>query len=264
MASKAERAQRRHRQAIVSKVVWGLLFVTMGTLFMLQNFGRIDLGGKWPHPASNAVDGDPNTRWSSAFSDPQWVTVDLGARAEITRLRLNWESAYAKRYAIEVSDDNQAWTTLKSVAKDAGGVDDFELAASGRYVRVRGQERATRFGYSLWELEVYGPGGLISRGKPTMVSSREGLSPLFLYWPLLMIGAGLPALLAPKDAGDQVTGLLLVAFGVSFLLQNLELVRWTLSQTWPLVFVGAGLLFVVQALRQMTRASQADDAGSGL
>jgi hypothetical protein len=23
--------------------------------------------------ASNAVDGDYNTRWSSAFSDPQWI-----------------------------------------------------------------------------------------------------------------------------------------------------------------------------------------------
>ena len=264
MASKTEMAQRRNRQAIVAKVVWGLLGVTMGTLFMLQNLGRIDLGGRWPYPANNAVDGDPNTRWSSAFSDPQWVTVDLGARAEITRVRLNWESAYARSYAIEVSDDNEAWTTLKSVSKDAGGADDFELAASGRYVRVRGQQRATPYGYSLWELEVYGPAGLISRGKSTMVSSREGISPYFLYWPVLMIGAGLPALLAPKDGGDQITGLLLTAFGVSLQLQNLEMVSWTLSQTWPLAFVAAGLLLVVQALRQMTRPSQADDAGSGL
>ncbi len=29
-------------------------------------------------PAGNAVDGNPGTRWSSAFSDPQWVQVDLG------------------------------------------------------------------------------------------------------------------------------------------------------------------------------------------
>ena len=35
-------------------------------------------GEHWP--ASNAVDGDPETRWSSAFSDPQWLRVDLGAR----------------------------------------------------------------------------------------------------------------------------------------------------------------------------------------
>ncbi|MEV6971538.1 discoidin domain-containing protein, partial [Hamadaea sp. NPDC051192] len=30
-------------------------------------------------PASAAVDGNTGTRWSSAFSDPQWLQVDLGA-----------------------------------------------------------------------------------------------------------------------------------------------------------------------------------------
>ena len=29
-------------------------------------------------PASAAVDGDPGTRWSSAFSDPQWIRVAGG------------------------------------------------------------------------------------------------------------------------------------------------------------------------------------------
>ncbi|MEU5389518.1 discoidin domain-containing protein, partial [Kitasatospora cineracea] len=28
-------------------------------------------------PASNAVDGDTGTRWSSAAADPQWLQVDL-------------------------------------------------------------------------------------------------------------------------------------------------------------------------------------------
>ena len=30
-------------------------------------------------PAAAAVDGNAGTRWSSAFSDPQWIQVDLGA-----------------------------------------------------------------------------------------------------------------------------------------------------------------------------------------
>ena len=29
-------------------------------------------------PAANATDGNTGTRWSSAFSDPQWIQVDLG------------------------------------------------------------------------------------------------------------------------------------------------------------------------------------------
>ncbi|MGV9273863.1 discoidin domain-containing protein [Streptomyces griseosporeus] len=32
-----------------------------------------------PFSAQGAVDGNPSTRWSSAFSDPQWIRVDLGA-----------------------------------------------------------------------------------------------------------------------------------------------------------------------------------------
>jgi len=35
----------------------------------------------------------PATRWSSQFSDPQWIQVDLGTRATIDEVRLNWETA---------------------------------------------------------------------------------------------------------------------------------------------------------------------------
>ena len=37
-------------------------------------------------PASAAVDGNTGTRWSSAFSDPQWLQVDLGASATISQV----------------------------------------------------------------------------------------------------------------------------------------------------------------------------------
>jgi F5/8 type C domain/LiaF transmembrane domain len=263
MASTIELAERTKRQAVVSKVVWGLLFMTMGVLFMLENLGKIDLSEQWRYPAANAVDGDPATRWSSAFEDPQWITVDLGSTAEITRVRLNWEAAYATHYSIEVSDDEATWTTVKSVTKSTVGIDDHQVAASGRYVRMRGTQRATPYGYSLWEFEVYGPDGLLSRGKPAAVSSRESTGLFYLYWPVLMIGAGLPALLAPKDGGDQVVGLFLTGFGVLLQAQRLALVSLTLAQGWPIVVMAAGLLLVVQALRQMVKRSNPSDAGPG-
>jgi hypothetical protein len=263
MASKAELAERAERQAVVSKVVWGLLFMTMGVLFMLENLGKIDLSEQWRYPASNAVDGDPGTRWSSAFGDPQWITIDLGAPAEITRVRLNWEAAYAARYAIEVSDDGTTWTTVKSVTKSTGGIDEHEVAANGRYVRMLGTGRATPYGYSLWEFEVYGPAGLISQGRPATVSSREGAGSFFLFWPLLMIGAGLPALIAPKDGGDQIFGLFLTSLGGFLQLQKLSLVSWTFAQTWPILLMVAGLLIVGQAIRQMASRSDKGDTGPG-
>src|SRR5690349_5660954 len=52
-------------------------------------------------PASAAVDGNTGTRWSSAFSDPQWLQVDLGDTATIDKVVLNWEAAYGTAYQIQ-------------------------------------------------------------------------------------------------------------------------------------------------------------------
>jgi cytochrome c len=106
---------------------------------------------------ANAVDGDPATRWGSLYSDPQWITVDLGASHSINRVRLNWEAAYGKAYQVQTSPDNSTWTTVFSTSAGDGGVDDLTVAGTGRYVRVYGTQRAlTPYGYSLWDLNVYG------------------------------------------------------------------------------------------------------------
>src|SRR5690349_15110259 len=65
-------------------------------------------------PASAAVDGNTGTRWSSAFSDPQWLQVDLGAPAQITRVALTWETAAARAFQIQVSNDATTWTSIYS------------------------------------------------------------------------------------------------------------------------------------------------------
>jgi len=56
-------------------------------------------------PASAAVDGNTGTRWSSAFSDPQWLEVDLGSSQAICQVVLTWETAYATAFQIQVSTD---------------------------------------------------------------------------------------------------------------------------------------------------------------
>ena len=65
--------------------------------------------------AANAVDGDPGTRWSSAYNDNEWIQVDLGAAADFDRVVLVWEQAYAKDFTVQVSDDGSAWTDVKQV-----------------------------------------------------------------------------------------------------------------------------------------------------
>jgi type 1 glutamine amidotransferase len=109
------------------------------------------------YPASAAVDSSATTRWSSAFSDPQWIRIDLGATATISRVRLVWEAAYGSAYQIQTSSDGNTWTTARSVTGGNGGEDDITgLNAQGRYVRILGTTRGTAWGYSLFNLEVYG------------------------------------------------------------------------------------------------------------
>ncbi|MFJ7158854.1 discoidin domain-containing protein [Streptomyces sp. NPDC101118] len=110
---------------------------------------------------AKAFDGDPATRWASAEgSDPQWLRVDLGTTATVSRVRLKWEAAYGKAYRIEISADGSGWTTLATETAGNGGTDDWTaLNAKGRYVRVFGTARGTSYGYSLYEAEVYGTPG---------------------------------------------------------------------------------------------------------
>src|SRR5690348_9020642 len=62
-------------------------------------------------PAGAAVDGNTGTRWSSAYSDPQWLQVDLGQTASVTRVVLQWETAYGTAFQIQVSADATTWTS---------------------------------------------------------------------------------------------------------------------------------------------------------
>jgi chitosanase len=113
-----------------------------------------------PYTAANAVDIDNRTRWASV-SGPgtQWLRIDLGRPQSIKRIKLNWEQAYASRYRLQSSSDAASWTDLYATASGDGGIDDVKgLAGTGRYVRVLTLTRATAYGYSLDEMQVYGPG----------------------------------------------------------------------------------------------------------
>jgi beta-glucanase (GH16 family) len=121
--------------------------------------------------ANFAVDGNTGTRWSSAFSDPQWIRVDLGSTFGINRVVLRWEAAFARAYQIQTSPDGNTWTTISSTTTGDGGVDDVAVSGSGRYVRMNGTARGTAWGYSLLEMEVYGSTSPQPTPTPTPTSS---------------------------------------------------------------------------------------------
>lgn len=105
--------------------------------------------------SANAFDGDTSTRWSSKFSDEQWIYVDLGESNAVSSVVLNWEVAYAKQYQIQVSDDGISWAIVYT-GDSIGGVDVINFdTVNARYVKMYGCKRGTGYGYSLWEFKVY-------------------------------------------------------------------------------------------------------------
>ncbi|WP_338403893.1 DUF1996 domain-containing protein [Cellulosimicrobium arenosum] len=105
-----------------------------------------------------AVDGDRSTRWASQPGDDQWLRVDLGESHDLERIDLDWEAAYGKAFTLQVSDDGQTWSTVATVTDGNGSDQSYDVDTSGRYVQLVGTQRGTQYGYSVFELQVFGDG----------------------------------------------------------------------------------------------------------
>jgi len=105
-----------------------------------------------------AIDGDPTTRWETEHGvDPGWIMVDFGHEQKMSKVKIKWERASAREYAIELSDDGIDWNT---VAEIKNGLEDETRTipfrtTSAQYLRIFGTKRTTEYGYSIWEIEVF-------------------------------------------------------------------------------------------------------------
>src|SRR5579859_4860559 len=173
--SVAERSRIRGRRraqaiAVVLALVSGLLGIGIQRAAHAAADANIAVGAEATAssvqgadtPASAAVDGDATTRWSSAWSDPQWLQVDLGANASLSGFSIQWEAAFATAYNIEVSSDATTWTQVYATTSGAGGTESISVPSgtTGRYVRLTGTARTTiggaQYGYSIFEFQVLG------------------------------------------------------------------------------------------------------------
>jgi len=110
---------------------------------------------------SMAIDGNDNSRWSSGHTENEWLTLDFGTTQTINRVNINWENAHATEYALQVSDDNVTWKTIKHVSDSTGGIEDLVgLDGQGRYLRMQGIKRSTNYGYSIFEIKVFSGGAV--------------------------------------------------------------------------------------------------------
>ncbi|KAL7550252.1 hypothetical protein ACHAWF_013495 [Thalassiosira exigua] len=121
--------------------------------------GRSATASSEEFPAEDAFDGNGKTRWSSLWSDDQFLEVNLGEPYVAERVVIVWEVASARSYDIQVSMDGANWTTVWGTTGGREGMGTVEsrfAKVTCQFVRMQGRERATSFGYSIYELEVYG------------------------------------------------------------------------------------------------------------
>ncbi|WP_407553143.1 beta-N-acetylglucosaminidase domain-containing protein [Streptomyces sp. Pv4-95] len=118
-------------------------------------------------PASAATDGKSSTRWSSRLEDHAWLQFPLPRPTRLGQVVLHWQDAYAAGYRVQVSADGHSWRTAATVRDGKGGRESVRMDAEDtRYVRIQGDRRGTRYGYSLWSVEAYAVTGKRSEGTP--------------------------------------------------------------------------------------------------
>ena len=125
---------------------------------------------------SALVDGDPTTRWCGPKAAPQSVVLDLGRTTDLATVVLRWQTAFAKGYTLEVSDDLQSWRPLATTSSGDGGLDIVPVQGHGRYLRLSMTERGTVYGYSLFEIEAYGPRAVVPAHFSASVDPRVVLT----------------------------------------------------------------------------------------
>lgn len=112
------------------------------------------------HPPKYAIDEHLTSRWSSRYSDDQWLILDLGKAQSFERLYLVWELAHAEEYAVLTSSDKKKWKPLHRERKGDGFVDVVDARAKARYIKIQGVRRARVggevYGYSLFDVAVCG------------------------------------------------------------------------------------------------------------
>ena len=95
--------------------------------------------------------------------------MDFGTRVLVSRVRILWQDSCAETYSLQVSDDATNWTTMPggNVVNIVGSqnppanwsmaTDTLGLSGTGRYLRVFGTMRCRiQYGYSMWEMQVFG------------------------------------------------------------------------------------------------------------
>jgi hypothetical protein len=180
---KMDRRRIMNKYARLHAIVSGILFLVIMPAYSWSQPANLALGkavlassfenanthsGGIDFIPAYAVDGKANTRWGSDWhgdpdKDKAWISVDLGSEETVSEVRILWEESYAKKFAILLSLDGQDWATAAEIenpsamASKASKQNFVKLdnPQNARYVKLDLRKRASVYGYSLYEFEIY-------------------------------------------------------------------------------------------------------------
>lgn len=132
---------------------------------------------------SNILSENTKNRWSSNFSDPQWIYINLEDDMKFNIVKLHWETAFAKAYKLQISKDVQKWNTIYSTEKNNGGKEEIYVGVQeAKYVRMLGTKRGTPWGYSLYNFDIELKDDRKSPSAPKNFNITPANNTVFLQW----------------------------------------------------------------------------------
>lgn len=109
------------------------------------------------NPASAAIDGNLNTRWSAEGAG-YFITFDLGRERDISKMYTAWFSGNTRttKFDVELSVDGETWIKQFS-GSSSGSTSDFEevphVSGKARYVKLTGYGNSSNGWNSLSEVK---------------------------------------------------------------------------------------------------------------
>ena len=79
-----------------------------------------------------------------------------GAAKKISRVSIEWQTAFAKSFLLQVSTDGKNWTNVYKTDNGKGGISEIKFApVEARHVRLVCTKRGTQWGNAVCEMGVF-------------------------------------------------------------------------------------------------------------